>query len=99
MSYIFLSKFLFLISYLIIHSNTKEMLSLPLNEIKRGSLQSNEYDYYTLVLPKEIDKDNHLIVKLEANKNLDVVNNILSDPNLYISMDDKRPNHIVNTWR
>ena len=40
------------------------MLSLPLNEIKRGSLQNNEYDYYTLVLPKEIDKDNHLIEDL-----------------------------------
>jgi len=99
MSYIFLSKILFYISLLIIYSNTKEMLFLPLNEVKRGSLQNNEYDYYTLTLPKEIEKENHLIVKLEANKNLDVINNILSDPNLYISMDDKRPNHIVNTWK
>ena len=92
-------KFIFFILCVFSQIYSKEMLILPLNEVKYGSLRNNEYDYYTLTLPKKFDNDNHLIIELEANKNLDIVNNILSDPNLYISMTEKMPSNIENTWK
>ena len=99
MSDLFIVKFIFLISCLIWPLYSKEMITLPLNEVKRGSLRNNEYDYYTLTIPKDYSIDNHLIIELEANRNLDAVNNILSDPNLYISTIEKMPSDIENTWK
>ena len=80
-------------------SSSEELIELGLKEIKRGSLKNNEYDYYILTLPNEFDKESYLIVELEPNKDLDVINNIISDPNLYISITEKMPNTILNTWK
>jgi len=99
MSNIFLIKFYFLVSCLILTSYSKEQIILPLREEKTGSLMNNEYDYYVLTLPKELEKENHLIIELEANKVLDRINNIVSDPNLYISMKNQMPTHLDNTWK
>ena len=80
-------------------SSSEDLIELGLKEIKRGSLKNNEYDYYILTLPDEFDKESYLIVELEPNKDLDVINNIISDPNLYISITEKMPNAILNTWK
>ena len=91
--------FIFLVLFFIQLSNSKDLINFEIFQIKTGSLKVNEYDYYVLTLPNDIDKDNHLIIELEANRYLDAVNKILSDPNLYISMTDKMPSVVSNTWK
>ena len=70
---------------------SKELIELELDLVKCGSLRNEEYDYYILSLPDQFDKDNHLIIELEPNPQLDSINNIISDPNLYISTTEKNP--------
>ena len=56
---------------------------------KTGSLRNEEYDYYILSLTDQFDKDNHLIIELEPNRQLDLINNIINDPNT--STTEKNP--------
>ena len=91
--------FFTLLSTLIISLYSKDLIKLELKQIKRGSLRTNEYDYYFLTLPNEYDINSNLIVELEPNKELDSINNIVSDPNLYISNTVKMPNINQNTWK
>ena len=70
---------------------SKELIELELDLVKLGSLRNEEYDYYILSLTDQFDKDNHLIIELEPNRQLDLINNIISDPNLYISTTEKNP--------
>ena len=44
-----------------------------------------------LSLPDQFDKGDHLIIELKPNPKLDLINNIISDPNLYISTTEKNP--------
>ena len=71
---------------------------MQLEEIKRGSLTNNEYDYYKLTLPEEVDKEGQIVIELEPDPSLDSINNIVSDPNLYISLDEQHPSTTVYTW-
>lgn len=92
----FLKKVIFIYFFLIniniiFISCSKELIDLELDLVKRGSLRNEEYDYYILSLPDQFDKDNHLIIELEPNPQLDSINNIISDPNLYISTTEKNP--------
>ena len=92
----FLKKVIFIYFFLIniniiFISCSKELIDLELDLVKRGSLRNEEYDYYILSLPDQFDKDNHLIIELEPNPQLDLINNIISDPNLYISTTEKNP--------
>ena len=77
----------------------KDQIDLELNLVKRGSLKNEEYDYYILTLPDNIESENHLIIELEPNPSLDAINNIISDPNLYISTSEKRPSMNDNMWK
>ena len=70
---------------------SKELIGLELDLVKCGSLRNEEYDYYILSLPDQFGKDNHLIIELEPNPQLYSINNIISDPNLYISTTEKNP--------
>ena len=96
-------KRLFLIHLLLMNiiyiSCSTELIQLELNLIKQGSLKNNEYDYYVLSLPEKLEEDNHLIIELEPNSQLDSINNIISDPNLYISILNKNPNENLYTWK
>ena len=91
--------FFLLIIFFILVSSSNNLIELEINQIKRGSLKNNEYDYYILTLPSKFDKESYLIVELEPYKNLDDINNIISDPNLYISMTEKKPSILSNTWK
>ena len=94
-----LIKILFLILYFFFTSCSETNKQLELNHISQGSLNNNEYDYYTLTIPEEFEKDSHLIIELEPNKELDSLQYIISDPNLYISTKEKKPSIAVNTWK
>ena len=61
---------------------SKELIELKLDLVKHGSLRNEEYDYYILSLTDQFDKDNHLIIELEPNPQLDLINNIINDLNL-----------------
>ena len=92
----FLKKIIFIYIFLInintiFISCSKELIELKLDLVKCGSLRNEEYDYYILSLPDQFDKDNHLIIELEPIPQLDLINNIISDPNLYISTTEKNP--------
>ena len=89
---------IFFLIYSISDINSKEIIDIELNNTKYGALQNNEYDYYKLTLSNEIEKDNYLIFELKQNKILDSISNIFSDPNLYISIEEKYPDDIKNTW-
>ena len=88
-----------LFSKIIFISSSKELINLNLDLVKRGSLKNNEYDYYILTLPERIEEENHLIVELEPNPQLDSINNVISDPNLYISTSEKNPSSDSYTWK
>ena len=92
------TKYAFFLLLFILVSCDKEIIELKLEKTKYGSLQKNEYDYYKLTLPKEIEKYNNLIIELEPNKELDIVSNIISDPDLYVSKSEKYPNESKHTW-
>ena len=95
-----LNKFqIFLLLILIISSYSQNYITLELNDFKRGTLRTNEYEYYILTLPNEYNKTTHLVIELKPNENLDILNNIVSDPNLYISNTLKTPNINQNTWK
>ena len=93
----FLKKIIFIYIFLInintiFISCSKELIGLELDLVKCGALRNEEYDYYILSLTDQFDKDNHLIIELEPNPQLYLINNIISDPNLYISTTEKNPN-------
>ncbi len=90
---------LFILLFLVnVISCTYELREINLNETKRGSLKNNEYDYYKITLPAEIDKDGQIVFELEPDPTLDAINNIVSDPNLYISIEEDHPNELRHTW-
>ena len=99
MSKLIFIKFLLSISCIFFTSCSDDMKKLELNIISKDTLNDNEYNYYILTLPAAFDKDSHLIIELEPNKDLDLINSIISDPNLYISKTEKTPNIAVNTWK
>ena len=80
-------------------SCSKEIIQLDLNLVRRGSLKNDEYDYYILSLPEELDKESHLIIESEPNPQLDSINNIISDPNLYISTTNQNPSIDKYEWK
>ena len=88
-----------LLSILILASSSKDLIEIELNQIKRGSLTTNEYDYFVLNIPNVYSEDANLIIELEPNQYLDRINNIVSDPNLYISKTVKMPSVTENTWK
>ena len=91
----YLSIFLSIFIFVVCGEDIKE---ISLNEKKKGSLKNDEYDFYKFVLPGEIDKDNQLVFELEPNPTLDSINNIVSDPNLYISKNDIHPTNLNHQW-
>ena len=80
-------------------SCSPELIQLDFDLVKRGSLKNDEYDYYKLTLPKELDNESHLIIESEPNVQLDSINNIISDPNLYISTSYENPSIDKYNWK
>ena len=94
-----IKNFLLIFSLLLtLISCTYDIKDINLNEEKRGSLTNDESDYFKITLPAEINKNGTIVFELEPNLNLDRLNYIVSDPNLYISIDESHPNALKNTW-
>ena len=93
-----LKNLLILINLLFFIFCGNNIIDIKLNEVKKGTLKNNEYEYYKLSLPEDINKNSQIVFELEPNPNLDSINNIISDPNLYISVDEQRPTDINHAW-
>ena len=92
------SSFYLFLSLLSLICCTYDIKELALNEVKCGTLKKDEFDYYKITLPNEVDKSGQLIFELEPNVVLDGINDIVSDPNLYISIEEQHPTDTRNTW-
>jgi len=99
MAKIFIAKSFYLfISILSLIYCTYDIKELNLNEVKYGTLTKGEFDYYKITLPDNVDKSGQIVFELEPNTVLDNINNIVSDPNLYISVNEQHPSDTKNTW-
>ena len=94
-NFILLSMFLLLLIQLISASPAL----ITLNEAYKGSLSDKTYSYIKLEIP-EIDDSNSKFLLIEARRNVeqDFIDNIFSDPNLFISETETYPGPNKNTW-
>ena len=74
--------------------------SLSLNQLKKGSLSNDSYHYYELQLPQDlsISSENYLLLTLKQNFELDFLEQIVSNPFIYISQEIEQPNKSNNKW-
>ena len=87
-----------LVSFLNIILCTYDIKELTLGQIKYGALKNDESDYYKITLPTDVERGGQIIFTVESNPVLDKINNIVSDPNLYISIDEQHPSDLRNMW-
>ena len=70
-----------------------------LNQEVRGSLPDKSYGYYRIKLPDmQTNSSKFLLFEARRNVEQDLLDNVFSDPNLYISLDDHTPSPSSNTW-
>ena len=62
------------------------------------SLPDKTYGYYKMVTPEITTDEKFLLIKAKRNEQQDLLDNIFSDPNLYISVDEQQPTDIKHTW-
>ena len=74
--------------------------TLLLDSPKQNSLSSKSFAYYKLTLPQKSETKNetYLLFTLKTNTKQDLLDNIVSDPNLFISVSTEYPNQIENDW-
>jgi len=70
-----------------------------LNQEVKASLPDKTYRYYRIKLP-EMKTNSSQFLLFEARRNVeqDLLDNVFSDPNLYISLVDTMPSPASNTW-
>ena len=79
----------------IIYSET----TFSLDQVVKGSLPDKSYSYYTLQLSKlKPEVSEFLLIEARRNVEQDYLDNIFSDPNIYISTTEKKPGPEKNTW-
>ena len=91
---------IFLLSFKPIYSEKKNT-KFSLDEILTGKIdKDDDYDFYELSLPKNIDKDSLLVFTARDNKIVLKNNDLLfSDPDIYISKKEKNPkNKKTSDW-
>ena len=88
---------LFLLSLFILISSDPTPFNL--DEVVKGSLQDKTYMYYKLKLPI-LDRNDKKFLLFEARRNeeQDFLDNIFSDPNIYISTKQVYPGPNENTF-
>jgi hypothetical protein len=62
--------FLFLINFIFI-SGFNDIMEIKVNDTKRGVLKDDEYDFYKLTLPENVDKNGQIVFELEPYPELD----------------------------
>ena len=92
--------FLFLLISLLNISQVS-LTQLYLNKTILGYLHPKSYAYYSLLLPENItdtESTDYLLVEARRNEDQDLLDNIYSDPNLYISNIHSQPGPNAHEW-
>ena len=88
---------IFLLSLLTSFSSAT--IDLSLDSVIKDSLPDKTYAYYKLKLPVfNEDETKFLLVEARRNEEQDFLDNVFSDPNLYISTTEIYPGPNQNTW-
>ena len=75
------------------------LFPLSLNETFKGYLRNQSYAYFSLTIHEsDIKKYDFLLVEARRNEDQDLLDNIFSDPNLYISIKHSEPGPNKNEW-
>ena len=93
-------KSLFYVTLLIIFNLTYELSEdFHLDEEVKGSLSDKSYKYYRIKLPElKSNTSQFLLFEARRNTDQDLLDNVFSDPNLYISQTEVYPSPTSNTW-
>ena len=91
-------RYFFILLSLLLFISCAELSQIKINEIRKNSLAADEYDFYKLTLPPEIDRNSQLIFELDADTEYDTKYGMKSDPNMYISVDEINPTYLKHTW-
>lgn len=86
----FFAYFLLLI-YFILAADTDNP-SIDLYQDTYGSLKPNEQAFYQVTVPELTDVDNYMYFRAMENEALDQIEGIISDPNIFISRKNQKPN-------
>ena len=63
-----------------------------------GYLNPNSYVYYELSIENDTSNSDYLLIEARRNKDQDILDNIYSDPNLYVSTFYSEPGPNKNEW-
>ena len=78
---------------------SSDPMNFALNETIRGALPDKSYSYYKLELPElEISSSKFLLVEARRYIDQDILDNVFSNPNLFISTTEVYPSPDKNTW-
>ena len=95
-----MNKSLLYVTLLIIFNLTNQLSEdFHLDEEVKSSLSDKSYKYYRIKLP-ELKSNTSQFLLFEARRNVDqdLLDNVFSDPNLYISLTEVYPGPTSNTW-
>ena len=87
--------------FILINISLSDTIEIKLNEKIKNSLSDQTYTYYKLVipeLPKIRIRRKFLLIEARKNEEQDFLDNIFSDPNLYISTEHTTPDPNHSTW-
>ena len=73
-------------------------IDIDIDKATKNSLPDKTYSYYKLTMPKIEEEDKFLLIEARRNEEFDLLDNIFSDPNLYISTKYEKPDPNHNTW-
>ena len=88
--------FLLVLSILIISKVSPTKIGI--NETMLGYLNPNSYVYYELSIENDTTNSDYLLIEARRNKDQDILDNIFSDPNLYVSTFYSEPGPNKNEW-
>ena len=87
------------ITLLCLFNLTNQSEDFALNQEVRASLPDKTYGYYRIKLPDmQTNSSKFLLFEARRNVEQDLLDNVFSDPNLYISLIDHMPSPVSNTW-
>ena len=93
-----MERYIFIFLSLLLFISCAEISQLKIYEIRKKTLSADEYDFYELTMPPEIYRNGQMVFELEADTEIDSKYGMISDPNLYISVDEVYPTYLKHTW-
>jgi len=95
-NFIFLSTVLFSIISL---TYSQDLIEFTLDQAMKKSLPDKSYAYFKLRIPEiKANYSQFLLIEARRNVDQDLLDNVFSDPNLYISTVDQHPSPSSSTW-